>query len=254
MLGGADPRSAADPPVGRCFRENSVVVGELLWYAVLPPATSAHLRNRAASFSHVASPQQPAVTPSVPEGRAQLRTGIWRPGSIAGRSPQWSVLPSPTGHCRHGRGRHSAQRQRPGTLCLACLVVMPNHVHLLATPAVALPQLMKSLKGITAKRANAMLALTGSSFWQEESYDHLVRHEQEFEKIRNYIEENPVRAGLVREASEYRWSSAGWATRGSLCGPGGPPHRAVEKPSGELTIGSPLGCHTARFRKQASRS
>jgi hypothetical protein len=34
----------------------------------------------------------------------------------------------------------------------------------------------------------------------------------ELEKFRNYIEENPVRAGLVREASEYRWSSAGWAT------------------------------------------
>src|SRR5450759_4735290 len=34
----------------------------------------------------------------------------------------------------------------------------------------------------------------------------------EFEKIRNYSEENPVRAGLVREASEYRWPGAGWAT------------------------------------------
>ena len=92
---------------------------------------------------------------------------------------------------------------------------MPNHVHLLVTPAVALPKLTKSLKGITAKRANAILALTGSPFWQEESYDHLVRQRQEFEKIRGYIEENPVRAGLVKDATEYRWSSAGWATRGS---------------------------------------
>ena len=94
-------------------------------------------------------------------------------------------------------------------------VVMPNHVHLLATPAVTLPKPTKSLKGITAKRANSMLALTGKPFWQEESYDHMVRHERGFEKIRNYIEENPVRAGLVREASEFRWSSAGWATGGS---------------------------------------
>ena len=92
---------------------------------------------------------------------------------------------------------------------------MPNHVHLLATPAVALPKLTKSLKGITAKRANAMLALTGSPFWQDESYDRLVRDEREFERIRNYIEGNPVRAGLVREASEYRWSSAAGATVGS---------------------------------------
>lgn len=103
---------------------------------------------------------------------------------------------------------------------LHAFVAMPNHVHLLATPAVALPKLTKSLKGITAKRANAMLSLTGRPFWQEESYDHLVRHAQEFEKIRDYIEGNPVRAGLVREAGEYRWSSAGWATGGSLADQG----------------------------------
>jgi REP element-mobilizing transposase RayT len=102
-----------------------------------------------------------------------------------------------------------------GHYVLHAFVVMPNHVHLLATPKVVLPKLTKSLKGITGRRANALLAMTGNSFWQEESYDHLVRHEREFEKIRNYIEENPVRAGLVREASEYRWSSAGWVTRGS---------------------------------------
>src|SRR5579862_3346200 len=76
-----------------------------------------------------------------------------------------------------------------GHYFLHAFVVMPNHVHLLATPAVALPKLTKSLKGITAKRANAILVLTGKSFWQEESYDRLVRHELEFEKIRNYIEE-----------------------------------------------------------------
>ena len=57
---------------------------------------------------------------------------------------------------------------------LHAFVVMPNHVHLLATPSVLLPKLTKSLKSITAKRANAMLGLTGSLFWQEESYDHLV--------------------------------------------------------------------------------
>ena len=97
---------------------------------------------------------------------------------------------------------------------------MPNHVHLLLTPVAPLPKITKSLKGITAKRANIMLALTGRSFWQEESYDHLVRNESEFEKIRSYIEENPVRAGLLAEANRYRWSSAGWATGGSPCGPG----------------------------------
>jgi len=92
--------------------------------------------------------------------------------------------------------------------------VMPNQVHLLVTPLLPLPQLTKSLKGITAKRANAILALIGKPFWQEESYDHLVRNQREFERIVRYVEQNPVRAGLVREAGEYRWST-GWATWGS---------------------------------------
>jgi hypothetical protein len=61
---------------------------------------------------------------------------------------------------------------------LHAFVVMPNHVHLLATPALALPKLTKSLKGITSKLANALLAMTGSCFWQQESYHHLVRNEQ----------------------------------------------------------------------------
>jgi REP element-mobilizing transposase RayT len=98
---------------------------------------------------------------------------------------------------------------------LHAFVIMPNHVHILVAPSVPLPKLMKSLKGITAKRANAILGLTGNSFWQEESYDHLVRDQEEFERIRGYIEMNPVRAGLVQEPADYLWSSAGWATRGS---------------------------------------
>jgi REP element-mobilizing transposase RayT len=96
---------------------------------------------------------------------------------------------------------------------LHAFVVMPNHVHLLATPAVALQNLTRSLKGITSKRANAMLGLTGAPFWQEESYDHLVRA-GEFDKIQNYIEENPVRAGLAQDAAEFPWSSAGWPAGG----------------------------------------
>jgi REP element-mobilizing transposase RayT len=104
---------------------------------------------------------------------------------------------------------------------LHAFVVMPNHVHLLMTPAIELPKLTKSLKGITAKRANVALRRTGQPFWQEESYDRVVRGPEEFAGIRSYIEENPVRAGLVNNASEYRWSSA--ATRGSPAGEGARP-------------------------------
>jgi putative transposase len=114
---------------------------------------------------------------------------------------------------------------------LHAYVVMPNHVHLLPTPTIALTKIMKSLKGITARRANAMSSLTGVPFWQEESYDHLVRDEQEFKKICNYIEENPARAGLVKTSSEYRWSSAAEATWGS------PADQGVRPTSSQASVG-----------------
>jgi REP element-mobilizing transposase RayT len=97
---------------------------------------------------------------------------------------------------------------------LHAFAVMPNHVHLLITPNDSLPKILKSLKSFTARRANALLARSGQSFWQAESFDHLVRDHGEFDAIRRYIEENPVRAMLVGQAEDYRWSSANrhWAT------------------------------------------
>jgi hypothetical protein len=67
---------------------------------------------------------------------------------------------------------------------------------------------LKSLKGVTAREANKILGRTGEPFWQHESYDHWVRNAEEFERIRLYIENNPVKAGLAAQPSAYRWSSA----------------------------------------------
>lgn len=69
--------------------------------------------------------------------------------------------------------------------------------------------MMGSLKGVTAREANKILGRTGEPFWQHESYDHRVRNAEEFERIRQYIENNPVKAGLAAEPAAYRWSSAG---------------------------------------------
>jgi putative transposase len=86
-------------------------------------------------------------------------------------------------------------------------VVMPNHVHLLITPQIDVPVLIRKLKGATARESNKLLGRTGQPFWQDESYDHLARSASEFERIENYIVQNPVRAGLARSAEEYPWSS-----------------------------------------------
>jgi len=108
-------------------------------------------------------------------------------------------------------GQHKLQRYE-----LHAFVVMPNHVHLLVTPKVAASQWLGPLKGFTAHQANECLGRHGHAFWQEESYDHLVRSAAEFERIRAYIEENPVSAGLATEASDFPWSSAASRPEGRL--------------------------------------
>ena len=53
-----------------------------------------------------------------------------------------------------------------------------------------------------------MMGLTGQPFWQDESYDRLVRDETEFQRIARYIEMNPVKAGMAATPELLPWSSA----------------------------------------------
>ena len=55
-------------------------------------------------------------------------------------------------------------------------------------------------KKFTAAKINGTLGCRGR-FWQEESFDHLVRSPDEFEHLRRYIAENPLKANLRK--SEY---------------------------------------------------
>ncbi|HEY1950086.1 MAG TPA: transposase [Bryobacteraceae bacterium] len=111
-------------------------------------------------------------------------------------------------------GEHQFHRYQ-----LHAYVVMPNHVHLLVTPNVISTRWLGPLKGFTGYRANQILDSQGKAFWQDESYDHLVRTGAEFERINAYIEQNPVAAGLVAVAEEFVWSSAKQ---------GGPPERRLQ--------------------------
>ncbi|HEY3455585.1 MAG TPA: transposase [Bryobacteraceae bacterium] len=99
---------------------------------------------------------------------------------------------------------------------LKAWVIMPNHVHLLLQPKVPLPAITRWLKGSTARRANQLLGRTGQAFWQDESFDHWIRDEREFNQVVRYIEYNPVSAGLVLSPSDWRWSSA-WQAGESAC-------------------------------------
>ena len=75
--------------------------------------------------------------------------------------------------------------------------VMPNHVHLLASfpDENAMLAQCESWKHFTAVQINRRLGQKGR-FWQQDAFDHLVRSEEQFVYLRDYIANNPVKAGL----------------------------------------------------------
>ena len=102
-----------------------------------------------------------------------------------------------------------------GLYDLRAFAVMGNHVHALLRPRQDSSRVLQWLKGSTAREANRLVGQTGTPFWQRESYDHWVRDVREMQRVVAYIESNPVKAGLVAEPSQYRWSSA-WRDDGEL--------------------------------------
>jgi REP element-mobilizing transposase RayT len=145
------------------------------------------------------SAQNPAAT----EGK---RFALFdRQLDAAGSGPTWLAIPRVAASVVHTL--FTAEKQ--WKLCdFFAWVVMSNHVHALLMPHKPLREVTRAIKSTSARLANAIVSRTGQAFWQDESYDHWVRNDREFEHIVGYIERNPVRAGLVQRAEEWRWSSA----------------------------------------------
>jgi type I restriction enzyme R subunit/putative DNA methylase len=126
------------------------------------------------------------------------------------RGPQWIEDGRIAGHLAETLEAGDLERS---FYRLCAWVIMPNHVHLLVLPKRPLPVITRWLKGSSARRANQLLARTGQPFWQDESFDHWVRSTREFDKIRRYIEHNPVSAEFVSSAELWPWSSASWQAK-----------------------------------------
>jgi putative transposase len=95
---------------------------------------------------------------------------------------------------------------------LEAFCIMPNHVHWVFTPLeksadayYPIAKIMHAIKRHTAFHANSILGRRGD-FWQHENYDHVVRDEQELNRIAMYVLNNPVAAGLVSTLDEWKWS------------------------------------------------
>jgi putative transposase len=98
---------------------------------------------------------------------------------------------------------------RSGKITVHDFVVMPNHVLILmSVPGeMSIEKAMQLIKGGFSFRANKELGFRGE-VWQRGFSDVRIIDEESFQKHREYIESNPVKAGLASTSEEYRGGSA----------------------------------------------
>jgi putative transposase len=92
-----------------------------------------------------------------------------------------------------------------GKFLLHAFVIMPDHFHALITPApdVSLEKAMQFIKGGFSFRLKSKLDV-----WMRSFNESQISTEEKFMSCVRYVEENPVRKGLVAAAGEYAFSSA----------------------------------------------
>jgi REP-associated tyrosine transposase len=92
------------------------------------------------------------------------------------------------------------------TIDLDAAVVMPDHAHAIfrVIGTLTLTQILKSIKGRSAHRINEITESQGQ-VWTQESFDHVVRNEAEWQEKMEYVRQNPVKNGLVSSPGQYKW-------------------------------------------------
>ncbi len=105
---------------------------------------------------------------------------------------------------------------------LIAYTIMSNHVHILIDTSIQLEhleykneriekeyinldQIMKLIKGRSARYANLKLGRSGK-FWEKENYDIFMRNAPMMKNVIKYILNNPVKVGLVNNARDYRYN------------------------------------------------
>jgi REP element-mobilizing transposase RayT len=133
--------------------------------------------------------------------------GKWDAVLDEGRGPDWLRNPEIAKLVADSMHYFAGKRYDLLAYC-----IMSNHVHVVFTPLLKveetcypLAQILHTMKGYSAGRANRLLSRSGA-FWLHESYDHYVRSEAELGRIITYVVNNPVKAGLVSEWQAWLWT------------------------------------------------
>lgn len=87
--------------------------------------------------------------------------------------------------------------------------IMSNHVHIVVQQRDGwqLSRIVHSWKSFTANQINKIHDRTGA-VWHRDYFDRFMRDDTELATVIEYVEQNPVRAGLVAQAADWPWSSA----------------------------------------------
>ncbi len=101
-----------------------------------------------------------------------------------------------------------------GHYLLHDFVVMPDHFHAILTPneKTSLEKALQLIKGGSSHRMGKELIMR-FPVWQEGFHEHWVRSQEDYERCRRYIHDNPVKAGIVEKPEAYLFSSASAAFR-----------------------------------------
>jgi putative transposase len=101
------------------------------------------------------------------------------------------------------------KNRKIGRLQLHEFVLMPDHFHLILTPAADIPleRALQCIKGGYSFRVKRELRFKGLP-WEEGFKNHRIRDFDDYQRHREYIHQNPVEAGLVKKPAEYPYSSA----------------------------------------------
>jgi REP element-mobilizing transposase RayT len=92
---------------------------------------------------------------------------------------------------------------------LLSFVVMPDHLHVIVVPRPGdtISQVMRFIKGTYARRHNDRVTKYGP-VWQRSFHDRAIRGENDLFRFVQYIEDNPVKAGIVPKSEEYPYCSS----------------------------------------------
>jgi putative transposase len=102
-----------------------------------------------------------------------------------------------------------SENRRKRRFLLHEFVIMPNHFHLLLTPAAEIPleKALQFIKGGFSYRAKKEIHFA-FEIWQASFVNHRIRDAEDYKHHHRYIWENPVRAGLSERPELFSWSSA----------------------------------------------